>query len=151
MITIRKGRASDRDGLVLMRKALWPECPENRQELEMAQILSDKGIVLLAESSSSGLVGFAEISLRTDHVEGTTSSPVPYLEGWYVEPSYRSQGIGKALLRSVEDFAVQAGYAELASDAELKNHDSIKIHQHFGFREVGRTVHFIKSLAGNHS
>ena len=151
MITIRKVGSSDRNGWIRLRKALWPECSENRQELEIDQILSGKGIVLVAESSSSGLVGFAEISMRTDHVEGTTITPIPYLEGWYVDPASRAQGIGKALIRSVEDFALQAGFAELASDAELDNHKSIKIHKHLGFREVGKTVHFIKSLTRNQS
>lgn len=151
MITVRKAGSSDRDEWMGLRKALWPECPENRHELEIDQILSGSGIVLVAESSSTGLVGFAEISIRTDHVEGTTITPIPYLEGWYVTPTSRAQGIGKALIRSAEDFALQAGFIELASDAELNNHKSIEIHKHLGFREVEKTVHFIKSLTGNHS
>ncbi len=101
MATIRKVRSSDRESWKLMRKALWPECPENRHDLEIDQILSSKGIVLIAELSSFDLVGFAEISIRSDHVEGTTMTPIPYLEGWYVDPAYRGQGIGKALIRLI--------------------------------------------------
>jgi aminoglycoside 6'-N-acetyltransferase I len=148
MITIRKVELSDRDGWIRLRKALWPDCPENRHELEIDQILSSKGIVLVAELSSHGLVGFAEISLRNDHVEGTTITPIPYLEGWYVEPAFRVQGIGKALIGSAEDFVLQAGFTELASDTEVNNHTGIEIHNHLGFREAGRTVHFIKSRIG---
>lgn len=151
MITIRKMGLSDRDGWIGMRKALWPDCPENRHRLEIDQILSAQGIVFVAESSSRGPVGFVEISIRTDQVEGTTATPVPYLEGWYVKPAFRTQGIGKALLRSAEDFAMQTGFTELASDTEVVNYTGIDIHKLLGFREVGRTVHFVKSLTRNNS
>jgi aminoglycoside 6'-N-acetyltransferase I len=151
MVTIRKVQSSDRESWKLMRKALWPECPENRHDLEIDQIFSSKGIVLIAELSLFDLVGFAEISIRSDHVEGTTITPIPYLEGWYVDPAHRGQGIGKALIHSSEDFALQAGFTELASDVEINNLTGIEMHIRLGFREVERTVHFLKSLSQNNS
>ena len=114
--------------------------------MEVDLVLSSNGVVLVADNSSSKLIGFAEISIRSDHVEGTTESPVPYLEGWYVDAEYRSTGVGKSLIQTAEEFALQAGYKELASDAELTNITSIKIHKKIGFEEVERTVHFVKSL-----
>jgi aminoglycoside 6'-N-acetyltransferase I len=147
MVNIRKVRSSDRESWKGMRKALWPNCPENRHELEIDQIISSDGIVLMAELSSSDLVGFAEISIRRDHIEGTTATPIPYLEGWYVDAVFRGQGIGKALIGAAEDFALQSGFTELASDAEINNHSGIEMHLSLGFREVERTVHFLKSLS----
>jgi aminoglycoside 6'-N-acetyltransferase I len=44
------------------------------------------GVVFLAQDSDGQVVGLAEVSIRQDHVEGTSSAPVPYLEGWYVVP-----------------------------------------------------------------
>jgi aminoglycoside 6'-N-acetyltransferase I len=151
MVTIRKVRSSDRESWKRMRKALWPECPENRHDLEIDQILSSNGIVLIAESSPSDLVGFAEISIRIDHVAGTTTTPILYLEGWYVDPAYRGQGIGKAIIGAAENYALRAGFTELASDAEINNHTGIEMHIRLGFREVERTVHFLKSLSRNNS
>jgi aminoglycoside 6'-N-acetyltransferase I len=148
---IRKMEPSERDQWKRMRKALWPKCPESRHESEMNWILSSKGIVIGAESIPQGLIGFAEISIRTDHVDGTTTSPVPYLEGWYVDPSFRGQGIGRALIRSVEEFVLLAGFIELASDTEVNDKAAIDIHKHFGFNEVGKTVHFVKSLIDHKS
>jgi len=102
---------------------------------------------LVAVACAEGqVVGFAEVSRRVDHVEGTINSPVPYLEGWYVVEPYRGLGIGCALLAFVEQWARERGYKELASDAEIENETSTRLHMVLGFKEVGRTVHFVKSL-----
>lgn len=146
MAEIRKVKYSDRAQWLRMRKSLWPDCSDDRHRLEMDLILSSNGIVFMAESPDSNLIGFAEISIRNDHVEGTNRSPVPYLEGWYVEPGYRGEGIGKALIKAAEDFALRKGFHELASDAEIDDQDSLEIHKKIGFQVVGRSVHFLKSI-----
>ncbi len=97
-------------------------------------------------SHRRGSGGLCGDSVRTDHVEGTTISPVPYLEGWYVSERFRGQGVGRALLAFAEEWAVAKGYGELASDSEIENKAGIDLHKSVGFREVGRTVHFVKSL-----
>ena len=129
-----------------MRKLLWPECSDENHQLETEIVLSSSCALIVAERSDSKLIGFAEISIRSDHVEGTKKSPVPYLEGWYVDLEYRGQGIGKALIKSAEGFLLKLGYRELASDAEIANQDGIAIHKNIGFIEVGRTVHFVKEI-----
>jgi aminoglycoside 6'-N-acetyltransferase I len=137
--------ASDIPGWTALRHELWPDCPAERHALEIAQLLKGDGIVAVAVEGGS-LVGFAEISIRRDHVEGTCSSPAPYLEGWYVRLSHRGQGIGRALLDFVERWSIDRGFEEIASDAELDNQRSIRLHTKLGFVEVGRTVHFVKPL-----
>jgi len=146
MIKIRKAEGSDRVEWIRMRKLLWPECSADRHILETELIMSSNGIVLVAELSQSDLVGFAEISIRNDHVEGTAETPAPYLEGWYVDPNFRGKGTGKSLIKAAEEFALHRGFSELASDADIANKSSIEIHKKIGFKEVGRSVHFVKSL-----
>jgi aminoglycoside 6'-N-acetyltransferase I len=104
-----------------------------------------EGVVALAKVDGE-LAGFAEVSIRHDHVDGTSAAPVPYLEGWYVEENFRGKGVGRELVRFVEEWARERGFVELASDAELWNEESIRLHGTLGFREVGRTVHFVKEL-----
>ena len=104
-----------------------------------------EGVVALARVDEK-IVGMAELSIRHDHVEGTSATPVPYLEGWFVSESHRGWGIGRALLEFVENWSRSRGYQELASDAELYNTPSIDLHKALGFREVGRTVHFVRRL-----
>jgi aminoglycoside 6'-N-acetyltransferase I len=102
--------------------------------------------VIVVAFAHAEMVGFAEVSIRVDHVEGTTHVPVPYLEGWYVTPEYRRRGAGRALLAFIEQWARERGYGELASDAEIENETSIRLHTMLGFSEMGRTVHFVKPL-----
>jgi aminoglycoside 6'-N-acetyltransferase I len=112
----------------------------------MKQLLAGKALVAVAEIDGE-LVGFAEVSIRVDHVEGTADSPVPYLEGWYVRNAHRRRGIGRALLEFVENWALERGFKEIASDAETANEAGIRLHARLGFAEAGRTVHFVKPLA----
>jgi aminoglycoside 6'-N-acetyltransferase I len=65
-----------------------------------------------------------------------------------VVPSHRRKGIGRALIQSAESWASGAGFSELASDAECDNHDAVHVHKALGFREVGRSVQFVRRLRG---
>ena len=147
-VIYRPARETDRPDWIKLRHELWPHCPVDRHRLEIKQLLKSEGIVVVAEIDGM-LAGFAEVSLRHDHVEGTRASPVAYLEGWFVAPAYRERGIGRGLLDFVEQWAVGRGFDELASDAELENIQGISLHSKLGFAEVGRTVHFVKPLRGD--
>ena len=144
-VNYRTARETDRPEWIKLRYELWPHCPIDRHDLEIEQLLKSDGIVAIAELNGS-LVGFAEVSLRHDHVEGTRSSPVPYLEGWFVLPAHRDLGIGQGLINHIEQWAITRGFDEIASDAELNNDHGIALHAKLGFAEVGRTVHFVKPL-----
>lgn len=142
---IREAQPSDGETWARLRAELWPACTIERHRLEIAQLARSAGMVALALRAGEP-VGFAEMSIRGDHVDGTSSAPVPYLEGWYVAPAHRRMGIGSALLDFVETWARRRGYREMASDAEIDNEPSIRLHRQLGFAEVGRTVHFVKTL-----
>lgn len=149
-IDCRVARPDDKAEWVRLRSVLWPTCSVERHQLEVEQLLVGEGIVILALADGK-MIGFAEVSIRNDHVEGTTAAPVPYLEGWYVDDAFRHRGVGRALLAFVENWSLQNGYSELASDAELENDPSVKVHAKVGFREVGRSVHFVKTLDSSRS
>ncbi|WP_171943887.1 GNAT family N-acetyltransferase [Streptococcus suis] len=97
--------------------------------------------------SSSGIaVAWISLSLRHDYVEGCQFSPVAYVEGIFVHPDYRGQGIAEELLHFAEGWAKSRGISQLGSDAELDNLLSQKFHIKHGFREVSRTVHYVRNL-----
>ena len=137
---------ADKPRWLELRRALWPDCSAARHALEIDQWQRSDGVVLLAEGTDGQTLGFAEVTIRREHVEGTSSVPVAYLEAWYVVPGERRKGIGRALIESAGRWASEAGFSELASDAECDNPDAIRAHRDLGFREVGRSVHFVLPL-----
>ncbi|HEX2227698.1 MAG TPA: GNAT family N-acetyltransferase, partial [Candidatus Binatia bacterium] len=104
-----------------MRCALWPGPTPSEHEAEMRAWLErpDTG-VLVSARSAGGLCGFAEVSTRP-YADGCDTSPVAFLEGWYVDADVRRQGVGRALVEAVERWAREHGLQELASDALLEN------------------------------
>jgi aminoglycoside 6'-N-acetyltransferase I len=106
--------------------------------------------VVAGVRESGGLCGFAEVSTRP-YADGCRTSPVAFLEGWYVDPDFRGQGVGRALVGAVEAWARERGLQELASDALLDNEVSQKAHERLGFVEVERAVRYRKPVADSGS
>ena len=105
---------------------------------------ADAGVFVI-ERSGGGLAGFVEVGARP-YADGCDTSPVGYVEAWYVDPDARRQGHGRALLAAAEEWARAQGYREMASDARLDNVVSHAAHRRAGYEEVGRVVQFRKSL-----
>ncbi len=91
------------------------------------------------------LGGYIEAGTRV-YAEGCDSSPVAYVEAWYVDEDLRRRGWGGRLVAAVEAWARDRGLSELASGAPLDNRTSIAAHKALGFSEVERQVHFAKRL-----
>ncbi|MFO7682424.1 MAG: GNAT family N-acetyltransferase [Chloroflexota bacterium] len=131
-----------------LRQALWPEETDAPHLAEMAELAAnlDTQPVFVAERPFGSLGGFVEAGLRS-YAAGCDTTPVPYIEGWYVDPDLRQQGVGRRLIDAVEEWARAQGYYEIASDAELHNTLSHQAHAALGFEEVERTVSFRKPLS----
>ncbi len=95
--------------------------------------------VLFCEDENGLLIGFAELSLRR-RLDGFETSPVAYLEGWYVVEAMRGRGIGKTIIKGVEQWAKKQGCRELASDTEPENTTSIRAHELLGFKRYGTSA-----------
>ncbi len=145
-IEVRWARKDDRESWLAMRRALWPDCSDGVHEAEVLQVMACGGGAFLAMAALSGPVGFAELSLRHEHVEGASSSPVAYLEGWFVAPPQRGEGLGRALVEAAVRWTRETGASELASDTELGNELGQQAHEALGFLEVGRSVHYLRRL-----
>ncbi|WP_266364673.1 aminoglycoside 6'-N-acetyltransferase [Tellurirhabdus rosea] len=145
-MTIRSATAADLPAWYTLRRQLWSDADPSDWLAEMAGFLQNDRIhVLLAETADGLLVGFLEAGLR-DYAEGCESSPVGYIEGWFVADPFRRQGIGAALVRAAETWARQLGCTEMASDVELDNAVSLRAHAALGYDEVERLVCFRKSI-----
>ena len=103
----------------------------------------------VAYADSHQPVGFIEVAVRKDYVNGTDSSPVAFLEGIYVVPEARRMGTARALLATAERWAISRGCREFASDAPLENETSHAMHRALGFKETERVVFFRKLLGSS--
>ena len=139
---IRTATAADIPILQALREALWPDCT-----LDDLSPLDDAGhCTILAIGPEDAPIAFAEVTRRSDYVNGCDSSPVAFLEGIYVAPEHRRSGIARALVAACRDWGLAHGCAELASDALLDNLASHAFHKAIGFEETERVVYF--RLAG---
>ena len=100
---------------------------------------------MFVAEQDGALIGMLELSLRP-YVDGCDGSPVPFIEAWFVAEDARRTGIGGALVRAAEEWAIAQGYGEMASDALLDNDVGHWAHAALGFEEVERAVRFRKTL-----
>lgn len=87
-------------------------------------------------------IGFCEMALRRDYVEGTDSSPVAFCEGICVAEEHQRKGVARGLITEAERWAREQGVTEFGSDRELWNEPSGGFHLGVGFEEVGRNVFY---------
>jgi aminoglycoside 6'-N-acetyltransferase I len=145
-ITIRRAAHADKSDWLRMRQALWPDHTAEEFTLQSEEILNDPmQPVFVVERLDGRLGGFLEAGTRK-YGEGCESSPIGYIEGWYVDEDLREQGIGKALVHTAEEWARSQGLTEMGSDTWLDNGVSIQAHLKMGYEEVERLVHFAKKL-----
>jgi aminoglycoside 6'-N-acetyltransferase I len=131
-----------------LRSQLWPHASESELLREMADTLARGHFVRLASAPNGSAVGFVEASRRVDYVNGTSSSPVVFLEGLYVVPLARRKGVARALVADVERWAAAQGCKELASDSPIENAVAHATHRALGFEETERVVYFRRPVNG---
>jgi aminoglycoside 6'-N-acetyltransferase I len=99
-----------------LRGDLWPG-DDHRPEVDafFRGELPEPLEVLVAEGDAGTIVGFVELSIRSE-VPGTSSKRVGFIEGLYVVPSSRGTGVTRVLLASSREWAHLRGCEAFASD-----------------------------------
>jgi len=147
-VRIRLIEPRDRQAWAAMRAELWPQ--EDSDLLGHETLLHFSGTeigdaVFVCEDKDDLICGMLELRLRP-YAEGCASSPVPFIEAWYVSPIARHKGAGRALVEAAENWALLRGFKEIASDTQLSNVASQEAHLALGYEEAERLVAFRKSL-----
>ena len=149
MVAIRSVSRTDRASWLRLRRALWPDGSESEHLGEIKRFFSGRAsepqVVFLAVDASQNAVGLAELSIRPC-AEGCRTNRVVYLEGWYVVPEARCQGVGRSLVEAAEAWGRAHGCSEFASDTEPENEISRLAHSALGFEDVGMVRCFRKEL-----
>jgi aminoglycoside 6'-N-acetyltransferase I len=148
MIHVRPVANADAADWLCMRRELWPDGYDSHTG-EIARYFAGELRlpleVLVAVDPNGTLMGFVELSVHP-YAEGCVTDRVAYLEGWYVKPEMRLQGVGRALIAASEQWARTQGCTEFASDAAVDNEISAAAHQALGFEDVAHVRCFRKLL-----
>jgi len=143
---IRAYRDEDWAAWLRMECALFPQEDVDDLIAGMREFCArPDAAVFIAEEPDGTAVGFVEVGSR-DYAEDATTSPVGYIEAWYVDAHVRRTGYGRALLAAAEEWARHTGCSEIASDAQINNTVSYAAHLRAGYAEVDRVVQFRKAL-----
>lgn len=149
MVSIRPVTRDDASVWARLRFALWPEATHAEHARDVERFFAGQSheplAVLLARDAAGTPLGFAELSIR-NVAEGCETDRVAYLEGWYVEPEARRQGVGRALVSAAEEWGRAQGCTEFASDTQIENTASAAAHAALGFEETERLRCFRKKL-----
>ena len=81
---------------------LWPDNSIDGLIDEFGQMMRSGTTQFFLAFDNGIPIGFAQCQLRRDYVEGTSTSPVGYLEGIFVQEAYRGKGYGRALAAACE-------------------------------------------------
>jgi len=132
-----------------LRREFIPEVEASEQRAFLQAFARDSFAfrAFVAQDSRDGLLGFAEVAVRTDFVNGCEHRPALFLEGIFVRPEHRGRGIARSLCDAAARWGLEQGCREFASDVYIDDHDSLAAHLGLGFEETERVVYFRKSLA----
>lgn len=143
---IRKADMNDLPRLTELALELWPDNAVDTMYYDLGKIMVEGESIFFLAYRDDVAVGFAQCQLRHDYVEGTSSSPVGYLEGIYVRAADRKLGFAGQLMQACEEWARAEGCTEFASDCEIDNTESLAFHLKLGFKEANRIICFAKQL-----
>ncbi|WP_394180404.1 GNAT family N-acetyltransferase [Marinomonas posidonica] len=146
---IRKIQSRDAFAWSALRIAFLPEIKDiSQQEVNdffLGANPNVKEVFIAVDDTRQDIIGFIELNLR-DNIPGSHQQTTPYIEALFVSPNYQGQGIGKALIKTAENWSIEEGFHELGSDAPITNEKSINLHKQLGFTEIERVVCLLKRL-----
>jgi len=147
-VDIRETQDTDDRDWVSLRGEFIPDLdPQQQREFLRGFARDSAAFRAFVATDERGLpAGFAEVSVRTDYVNGCRHRPALYLEGIFVRPEYRGRGIARALCEAAEQWGRGQGCREFASDVYLDDDNSLAAHARLGFVETERVAYFRKAL-----
>ncbi len=109
--------------------------------LERMQLMRAEGWRCIGAQAEGNMVAMAGYSRRVHLFSG----PALYVENVVVLPTWRTHGLGQALMQWIEAHARETGCTKITLDAYAVNLGAQAFYQRLGYDPRG--VHFVKDLA----
>ena len=136
MFLVRKARQEDLEQLVVLLRLLFAieedfsfDAAKQRQGLGLL-LKNDRGCVLAAEAAGR-VVGMCTGQLVISTAEG---GPAVLVEDVVVDPQYRDQGTGRALMTALADWALEQGVTRMQLLADKNNHPALAFYDRLGWQ-----------------
>jgi aminoglycoside 6'-N-acetyltransferase I len=134
---VRKAKKPELGKVLKLSRNLWPDVKASNMR---------PGYTFYVAEVDKKFIGFILLSIRRDYVAGSTTFPVGYIEGIYVEKTWRKKNVARQLILAAEDWCRQKGFKELGSDVEPKNKASQRFHLRVGFTKEEIVLPYIKKV-----
>jgi GNAT superfamily N-acetyltransferase len=133
-LTVRDARAADADDIALLLEQLgYPSGASAVQaRLERLAIVGDRVVVAEVDGRAVG-VAHVQVSPALER-----ERPVAKIGALVVDEEHRSQGVGRALLRAVEDEARARGCGLLFVTTSESRDDAHAFYERTGLEHAGR-------------
>ena len=92
---IRKAGKEDLEILANLAVLMWDSNSVNELITEFSETISKGKSQFFLKYEDDMPIGFAQCQLRYDYVEGTSTTPVGYLEGIFIKEGYRNKGYAR--------------------------------------------------------
>ncbi|MGE0875225.1 MAG: GNAT family N-acetyltransferase [Burkholderiales bacterium] len=130
-----------------LRAALFDDLDDAYHAREIEWMLAARNMrAFLALDASGAPAGLLEVSIR-NIVDGCPGEDaVGYLEGLYVDPAHRGEGLGRALVDFAAGWFRERGCRHIATDTGIENTAAQRLYEHLGFARKWTVVQFLKPL-----
>ena len=130
-LTIERALADSEDALCLM-KDLWAELDQMYGNMTGTPFklagMDDPGAAFVIARESGQAVGCAAI--RPLHAKTAE------VKRMYVRPTARRQGVGREIMRALEEIARAAGFSEIWLETGLRQPGAIRLYESLGYTRI---------------
>ena len=132
MLTIRRLQISDLEPLRQLYRQFWDENSNiGRMRERFHEIESNSRQVIFCATIDNLVVG-SVMGIVCDELYGDCK-PFLVMEDLIVDTEYRNHGIGRALVRKLEQYAKENGCSQMLFITEANRHDAVSFYKSIGF------------------
>ncbi len=99
----------------------------------LQQLISDERACVLVARAADKVIGMCTAQLVISTAEGAYSA---WVEDVVVDSAHRGKGIGKQLLRAIDEWAKGQGATRLQLLADTENQPALKFYRHSGWQQL---------------
>lgn len=143
MYMIRKAVFADLDGLIkLNENELGYQLSEVIVQKQLNKVIASESHLLLVAELDGNIVGYAHAS----EYDVLYFDSLYNLLGLSVQSDYQGRGIGRALMKAVEEAAVLKGKAGVRVNSGAQREAAHRFYQAIGYQKIKQQANFRKNL-----